>query len=103
MIKPLCIRVARRPCLELLEDRTLLTGNLIYNGDFELGNKGFLMDYTFSPGDIRREGTYDLSTDPRRSHEAAASYGDHTSGAGLMMVVNGATKPDQVVWSQTVP
>jgi hypothetical protein len=87
----------------------LLAGNapaqaveLIVNGDFEAGNSGFTSDYLFSPGNIFPEGTYDILTSPSLSHGLAAAYGDHTSGAGLMMAVNGSVTGGHTVWSQTV-
>src|SRR5262245_41705434 len=98
-------RPTRRPRLEPLEDRTLLSGNLIANGDFSLGNAGFGTGYTYSPGDVGPAQSYDVVDDPAHSrpHDAnPVSYGDHTTGTGLMMAVNGATAPDVVVWSQTV-
>ncbi len=76
--------------------------DLIVNGDFSQGNTGFTTDYTFIPGDIFAAGTYDILADPSQAHDRAASYGDHTSGRGLMMAVNGTVTPNQVVWSQTV-
>ena len=85
------------------------TTNLIVNGDFESGNTGFTSEYRFTPGSLDSEvydptvGVYDLPTNPVDSHRAAASFGDHTSGSGRMMAVNGANTSDVVVWSQTVP
>ena len=76
--------------------------DLIVNGDFSQGNTGFTTDYRFIPGDISAAGTYDILADPSQAHGMAASYGDHTSGNGLMMAVNGTVTPGQVVWSQTV-
>jgi len=77
-------------------------GDLIVNGDFESGNTGFDSDFTFSPGDITAPATYDIVTDPRNSHGSATSYGDHTTGAGLMLAANGSTDTDSIVWSQQV-
>ena len=77
--------------------------NLIVNGDFESGNTAFSSDYTFSPGSITSPAAYNVVHDPLNAHPLAASYGDHTSGSGLMMAVNGATTSDSTVWSQTVP
>jgi hypothetical protein len=77
--------------------------NLIVNGDFESGNTGFSTVYTFSPGDIFGPATYDILSNPNSAHASAASFGDHTSGSGLMMAINGSDLPGQVVWSQAVP
>ena len=78
------------------------TSNLIVNGDFESGNTGFSSDYTFSPGNLFPPAVYDVLSDPSSAHFAATSFGDHTSGSGLMMAVNGATLTGLTVWSQAV-
>jgi hypothetical protein len=75
--------------------------DLIFNGDFELGNVGFTSDYV-TPGIGVTEGTYEILTDPHLSNPYAVSYHDHTTGSGLMMAVNGAVIPNVVVWSETV-
>ena len=76
--------------------------NLIVNGDFESGNTGFSSGYPFGPINLF-EGVYGVLTDPFSVHPAAASFGDHTSGLGLMMAINGVGSPGIVVWSQSVP
>jgi hypothetical protein len=80
-----------------------VAGNLIVNGDFESGNTGFSSDYTFTPGSLTTETVYDLPSDPHSSYLAAVSFGDHTSGSGLMMAMNGAMMAGVGVWSQNVP
>lgn len=87
--------------LEELEVRSLLT-NLITNGNFEAGNTGFSTDYYFSSSiyDFRQ---YTITRDPRLAHNQAASFGDHTSGSGFMMAVNGPrSETNLTVWSETV-
>ena len=90
-------------------------GNLIVNGDFESGDYYFETDYsnTRSMYDPR---AYRIGTNPHDWHSAWATFGDHTSGSGLMMIVNAtcptgggagcdesATPPyDDIVWQQTV-
>ena len=91
-----------RPRLEVLEGRTLPSANLFANGSFEKGNAGFSSDYIYRPGNVLDTGYYDVTTDPHLSNQNYVSYGDHTTGAGRMMVINGATVPDQVVWAETV-
>lgn len=78
------------------------TANLITNGDFEAGNTGFSTDLGFSPGDITPAGVYDILPDPATAHPSADSYGDHTTGGGNMMAVNGSTSAGDLVWGQTV-
>ena len=74
----------------------------IVNGNFELGNTGFSTGYLYSPGNIWPEGTYDIVTNPSSAHPSASSYGDHTSGSGLMMAGNGSANGNTVIWSETV-
>ena len=99
-------QLARRsrftPRLEALEVRELLS-NLITNGDFEAGNSGFSTAYRLS-NPIGDFGTYAVTSDPFLVHDQAASFGDHTSGAGLMAAFNGPrSSTDLTTWSQTVP
>jgi hypothetical protein len=79
----------------------------IINGDFESGNTGFSSEYTFAPN-IQpfpglNGGQYNIVTNPAPFHFAAASYGDHTTGRGNMMMVNADREViPRMVWSQTV-
>jgi hypothetical protein len=75
--------------------------NLLTNGDFEAGNSGFTSDYAFARTDSA-EGTYDVVRNPRDSHGGGASFTDHTSGTGFMLVANGAADTNRVVWRQSV-
>ena len=96
--------IIAKPSLELLEDR-LVPSNLLVNGDFEGGNAGFTTQYTYSHGDIGPAASYDIVDNPAHSrpHDInPVSYGDHTTGSGLMMAVNGATTPNMLVWGETV-
>ncbi len=96
-------------CLNLVawssQARAELLGgpNLVINGDFEAGNTGFSTDYRFSPGSIFDFHEYAITTNPRLVHNFATAYGDHTSGSGLMMAVNGPLSSSNLtVWAQTV-
>jgi hypothetical protein len=77
-------------------------GGLIYNGDFELGNVGFTTQYTYSVDDVSKPRTIVVGIDPHRYFSRAASYGDHSSGFGRMLIANGAEQDDVIVWEQTV-
>jgi hypothetical protein len=89
--------------------------NLITNGDFYLGNVGFLSDYTYispQPNILRDPGTYTIDTSPAKVHNSWADYGDYSTGSGNMLIVNAACNDGggsgcdsavQVVWQQTVP
>jgi hypothetical protein len=71
---------------------------LLANGHFEQGNQDFSSDYAFAPN---IEKGYSLSYNPRDDH-GQTFFGDHTSGHGLMMIVNGSSNTNDVVWSENV-
>ena len=84
--------------------------NLITNGDFESGNTGFSSDYSYilaaGPSALWGEGTYTVGPNPIDYHSLWADFGDHTTGSGKMMIINGstATFPDgspKAVWQST--
>ena len=82
---------------------SLLAGDLIYNGNFSIGDTGFVTNYTDSTGgDVFSTGTYAITTDPILVHGLFMSFGDHTSGTGNMMVCNGGEIADDTVWKQTI-
>lgn len=76
--------------------------NLVINGDFEAGNISFNTAYQYYNGTLLYEGHYAIGPNPHDFHALAASYGDHSSGIGNMMVVNGALIPDVTLWEQDV-
>ncbi len=77
-------------------------GSLTINGDFEAGNSGFISGYAYSLTDTTPPQSYTVNTDPHNTHSSAASYGDHTTGFGNMLVVNGSTSIDVTVWEQSI-
>jgi hypothetical protein len=77
-------------------------GNLLSNGDFSQGNAGFISNYSYSPNDCSAGGQIVVVTNPNSCNSAGPSFGDHTTGTGPMLVVNGALEPNVVVWQQTV-
>jgi len=77
--------------------------NLVINGDFEKGNTGFTTGYTL--GDVSNPGGYSIGPTPATAPGAFADWcscGDHTTGTGKMMIVDGATTPEVKVWEETV-
>lgn len=82
--------------------------NLVVNGDFEAGNTGFYSDYDYVSAEgwstLQPPSVYAIGTDPYLYHSAwGPGFGDHTSGDGLMMIVNGTTTvPPGIVWGQEV-
>ena len=76
--------------------------NLVTNGDFSAGNTGFSSDYTYSPGNGFPAATYTVNNNPQSFNSLFVSAGDHTSGDGLMLVANGSSDINDIVWSSTV-
>ncbi|MBI5387029.1 MAG: hypothetical protein HZA90_20335 [Verrucomicrobia bacterium] len=75
---------------------------LIVNGDFEAGNAGFSNDYVYSPADMTPQGVYCVVANPASVMSNWGSFGDHTTGTGLMLLANGDANPTNTVWRQTI-
>ena len=75
--------------------------NMVTNGNFEAGNVGFQSDYGYS-SDLIPEKKYYVGPNARETHAGFANMGDHTSGSGNYMIVNGAGDANAVIWSQTL-
>ena len=106
MPRPFCFFGAM---LAMTISRRIAFGNLIINSGFESGDSGFTSEFTSAPADgdpsddLVPPDVYKVLTDPSDANASAESYGDHTTGSGLMMAVNGTeTAAGQLVWSQTV-
>lgn len=76
--------------------------NLVTNLDFSDGNEGFVTDLTFSPNDGWPPSVYTIANRTYPWHGLATDFGDHTTGSGLMLLVNGSTVPDELIWGQSV-
>lgn len=91
--------------------------NIVANGDFSASTtnsstRKFTSDYTFKKttgscsgcccGLLSTEGTYTIDTNPNNVHDNFTSFGDHTSGSGKMLIVNGASNPNVTVWTQNI-
>ncbi len=84
-------------------------GNYVANGDFSAGNKGFKTTYAYvAPAEdaLLPESNYTIARSTRRpfvlNTKGIADYGDHTSGDGLFLIVNGAKNRNSLVWEQTI-
>lgn len=99
------------PFLEETTEFTLIATytddvNLIVNGDFEDGNNDFDTTYDIVPGPCSPgfelcDGYYAIWDETGQGHPAFASCGDHTSGSGLMMAINGIVGIPEL-WCQEV-
>ena len=78
-----------------------ISGNLIFNGDFEQGNIGFNTQYDYTTSSTA-EGQYFVGTSIPDVWWAGC--GDHTSGSGNMMILNAACTgtPGADFWCQTI-
>ena len=77
--------------------------NLVVNGDFENGNTGFTSAYSY--GNVSGPGAYFVGKNPSQAPGAFGDWcncGDHTSGTGNMMIVNGGNSASSVVWEESV-
>jgi PEP-CTERM motif-containing protein len=79
--------------------------NLITNGDFSAGNSNFTSDYNFvvSNGTVfTSPDEYGIATNPGTNYtNGYNSYGDHTTGTGNMLFVDGYA-PSARFWVQSV-
>ncbi len=79
--------------------------NLVQNGDFEQGFSQFETAHQYVPAQadgLIPEGRIAVEKSIGNLHYAFKDCGDHTSGKGKMMLVNGAVKPNTVVWKQKI-
>ena len=76
-------------------------GNLVTNGDFESGPVGFGSDYSYVTPEIDNcwsPGTFTVTTSAANCHSLWESSGDHMTGAGNAMFINGRTDKTSSVW-----
>ena len=73
--------------------------NLLTNGDFSLGNNYFYTEYQYTSW-VVNAGQYYITSDPVSHHSHSASFGDHTTGDGLMMILNPGVS--SIAWQETV-
>jgi hypothetical protein len=80
---------------------------LLTNGAFDGGNTGFYSQYAYAPpngsgNNLWPEATYDVTTNPNADHPSFSAFADHTPSpdGGMMMVINGSSTPDAIIWSE---
>ena len=82
---------------------SLTKPNLIENGDFESGTSGFFSDYGYSTSNTSgAQFAYAVVSNPKNWFVDFVTSTDH-SGSGKMLVADGATNPNKVIWSQSLP
>ncbi len=82
------------------------TTNLVQNGDFSAGNTLFQTGHTYGTGGgwglLSNAGQYAISTSAHLTHNNFPICGDHTTGTGNYMIVNGSSVSNLTVWCQTI-
>lgn len=73
--------------------------NLLSNSSFDAGLNGFVTDYGDDPSVAQ---SVTVTSNPNAVVGAFGDFGDNTTGDGSMLLVNGATIPDQTVWETTI-
>lgn len=81
--------------ITIVDDSGVAGFNLVHNGDFSLGNTAFSSSYAYNESHSS-SGQYSVGTNP-----GSPSFTDHT-GSGKMLLVNGSTATNTVIWQQTV-
>lgn len=80
--------------------------NLVANGDFSQGNTGFATHYAYVtpiPGTTGWPDQYTITTNTLTMNTSYCPTGDHTTGSGNMMVIDGTGMgADRLVWGQNV-
>ncbi len=78
---------------------------LVTNGDFSGGNVGFASSYAYTPPPNSAAAQYWVGTGPQTGgwNPGMFSNGDHTSGIGNYMLVNGSGTAGTSVWCETIP
>ena len=80
-----------------------LPGNLVVNGDFNLGNTGFRSDYIYNPAPTIDEFRYTVLHESEVDGWNTAGTWSVPAGSGMVFIANGGPNPSDTVWSQTIP
>ncbi len=81
---------------------TEVGANIVYNGDFELGNIGFTSDYLYNAASLWNEGTFWVGNNAATVHPNFTGW-DHTPAPGVnFLVCNGSSTFGDVIWEQVV-
>ena len=86
----------------LFFNQNLFAQNLITNGNFESGNTGFTSDYTYITIANSQQKQYSVVNNPKTINTNwSSSCVDHTTGSGLMMVIDGSASSADKLWQQS--
>jgi gliding motility-associated-like protein len=79
----------------------VIGNNLVTNADFTAGNTGFTSEYNYTTSNSA-EGQYWIGPNASAWNGGMSNCGDHTSGSGNMMIINGSPVANARVWTQTI-
>lgn len=76
-------------------------GNLVINGNFSLGNVGFSSGYTYATQNTIQS-QYFVGPNPQAWNNGLTNFGDHTTGTGNMMLIDGSTVANIPLWCEAI-
>jgi hypothetical protein len=77
-------------------------GAQVVNGNFSSGNTGFTSGYGFAATSDPGGGHYTVGSNPHTWNSALSSFGDHTTGTGLMLIADGSGTANTQLWNESV-
>lgn len=100
------VNVGTTPLKYVLTVKALSGQNLVVNGDFSSGSTGFTSAYNYGSGGVygplSTEGEYVVMNSTTAAHSSFTAFGDHTTGTGNMMIINGASIANVNIWCETI-
>jgi hypothetical protein len=74
----------------------------VVNGNFSSGNTGFTSGYGFAASSDPGGGHYTIGSNPHTWNSALSSFGDHTTGTGLMYIADGSATANTQLWNESL-
>jgi hypothetical protein len=81
---------------------TLRAAELLTNGNFESGDTGFTSAYTDDTTSQTLDDAQEYMISTSNGFPSYSSLGDHTTGSGEMMALNGSTDANVTMWEEDV-
>lgn len=74
----------------------------VINGNFSSGNTGFTSGYGYAASSDPGGGHYTVGSNPKTWNSSLSSFGDHTTGTGLMLIADGSGTANTQVWAESI-
>lgn len=74
----------------------------VVNGNFSSGNTGFTSGYGYAASSDPGGGHYTVGNNPHTWNSALSSFGDHTTGTGLMLIADGSGTANTQLWNESI-